>query len=97
MQAPYKLVFVISQSERYQHLKITSTIIELQILLLCDQLTYCISQKAYVKFQLLRNYYNHRFHDHMFLGSPKGTRCLKLISYHGAYLQSKFLVQMWNW
>ena len=53
----------------------TSTILELQIVLLCVQLTYISSLRNYVKFHL-SNYYGHSFHEHTSLGSPKGTHCL---------------------
>ena len=37
--------------------------------------------RIYIKFYL-RNYYDHKFHDHMSLGSLKKTRCLNPMIYH---------------
>ena len=59
-------------------------ILELQIFLLCDQLTYLNSQRTYVKFHL-RNYYGYILHEHISLESPKMTICLNPIRYYGAF------------
>ena len=37
--------------------------------------------RIYIKFYL-RNYYDHKFYDHMSLGSLKKTRCLNPMIYH---------------
>ena len=67
----------------------TFTILELQILLLCIQLSYLNFQRAYVKFNL-RNYYNHSFHENTSLGSRKGTHCLNPKRYHGAFIENTY-------
>ena len=36
----------------------------------------------------LRNYYDHKFHNHMSFGSSKGTHCLNPMRYHGAYIEN---------
>ena len=79
--------------EDYQLFKTTSTILELQILLLCVQLTCPSSQKAYVKFHL-RNNYDHSFHKHTSLGSPKGTLCLNLMRYHSASIENIYCCRL---
>ena len=66
-----------------------SIIIELQILLLCVQLTCLSSQRAYVKFHL-KNYYDHSFREHNSLGSPKGTLCLNPMKYHGVSIENTY-------
>ena len=78
---------VIEQDKSYQPLKTTSTILELQILLLCIQLTCLSSQKVYFKFHL-RNYYSHSFHERTSLGSPKMTHCP--MRYHGASIENTY-------
>ena len=78
---------IVEQGKNYQPLKINSPILKLQILLLCDQLTYLSSQRAYVKFHL-RNYYNHSLHGHTSFGFCKGKLCLNPMRYHGAFFEN---------
>ncbi|KAJ9680388.1 hypothetical protein PVL29_019652 [Vitis rotundifolia] len=35
-----------------------------------------------------RNYYGHKFQNHMSFESPKGTHCLNPMRYHGAYIEN---------
>ena len=49
----------------YQFLKITSTILKFEILILCDLLTYFFSQIEYAKFHSRKCCHN--LHDHKFL------------------------------
>ena len=87
MQSPHELMFVIIYwGEWHQPLKITSIMLESQILLLCDQLTYN-SLKVYIKFHL-RNYHGHRFPNQMSLRSSKGTYCLKSMWYYDVNLEN---------
>ena len=71
----------------------TSTILELQILLLCIQLSYLSSQRAYAKFHL-RNYYGHSFHEYASLGSLNGTLHLNPKRYHGAFIENTYCYQL---
>ena len=88
MQSPHELMFVIIYwGEWHQPLKITSIMLESQILLLCDQLTYSNSLKVYIKFHL-RNYHGHRFPNQMSLRSSKGTHYLKSMWYYDVYLEN---------
>ena len=48
---------------------------------------FLVFKRTYVKFHL-RNYYNHGFHEHTSLGSPKGTHCLNPKRYHGAFIEN---------
>ena len=57
-------------------------------LLFFVQLTYLSSQRAYVKFHL-RNYYDHNFHEHTSLRSPKRTFCLNPMRYHDASIENR--------
>ena len=66
---------------------------ELQILLLCIQLTCLSSQRDYVKFHL-RNYYDHSFHEHTSLGSPKRTHCLNPMRYHSAFIENTYCYRL---
>ena len=63
------------------------------ILLLCDQLIYSNLLRACVKL-LLRNYYDYRFPDHISLGPPKETHCLKPMRYLVAYLVYTYYHQL---
>ena len=56
---------------------------------LCIQLTCLSSQRAYVEFYL-RNYYDHSFHEHTSLGSPKGAQCLNPKRYYGAFIENTY-------
>ena len=58
-------------------------------LLLCVQLTYLSSQRAYAKFHL-RNYYGHSFHEYASLGSLNGTLHLNPKRYHGAFIENTY-------
>ena len=60
----------------YHPLKIIFLILELQILLSCDQLTYFSSQISHVKFYLT-NDYEHNFPNYMSLQLLNGTFHLK--------------------
>ena len=91
--SPHELVFIIYQGESYKPFKTTSTILELQILVLCFQLTYLSSQKTYVKFHL-KNYYGHSFHEHTSLRSPKGTHYLNPKRYHGAFIENIYCYRL---
>ena len=51
---------------------------------MCIQLTCLSSQRAYIEFYL-RNYYDHSFHEHTSLESPKEAYCLNPKRYHGFY------------
>ena len=66
-----------------------SIIIELQIILLYVQLTCLSSQRTYVKFHL-KNNYDHSFHEHTTLGSPKGTRYFNPMRYHNASIENTY-------
>ena len=52
-----------------------------------------VLKKAYVKFHL-RNYYDHSFHEHTSLGSPKGTHCLNFKIYHGVSIENTYCYQL---
>ena len=69
--------------------KTTSTIFELQILLLWVQLTFLSSLRVYVKFHL-RNYYDHSFHEYTSLGSTKKTCCLNPMRYRGVFIGNSY-------
>ena len=71
----------------------TYTIPQLQILLLCVQLTCISSQRAYVKFHLW-NYYGHSFHEHASLGSPKVTHCLNPKRHHGVSIENTYCYRL---
>ena len=69
--------------------KTTFFIIELKILLLSIQLTCFSYQRTYVKFHL-RNYYDHSFHKHTSLGSPKRTHYFNLKRNHGVSIENTY-------
>ena len=46
-------------------------------------------KRVYVKFHL-RNYYDHSFHEHTSLGSPKETQYLNPKRYHGAFIKNTY-------
>ena len=63
-----------------------------KIILLCVQLTYLSSQRAYIKFHL-RNY-GHSFHEHTSLRSSNGTHCLDPKRYHGAFVENTYCYRL---
>ena len=73
MQDSHELMFIIQEGGSYQPFKITSLIPKSHIHL-------------YVKLHL-RNYYDHIFHDHKYLGSPNGTYCLKPTRHHDVFIK----------